>query len=273
MLYTKDQTNLLHEQTFDRILVTEKDHVLTITLNHPESQNALSTTLVYELGYALSFAHHTHRIWAVVLEARGEVFCSGFPVPAADAALAESKSTIPEIQETVNISELFRKLHKPCIANVGGNVYSDGFLLLSGSTYVVACNDIKLSLPDASQGRFPFQVMASLLEVAPTRKVLDWCIRAYNLEVEQALEWGLVTHVTIQERAKQEVDDLLSHILKNSPTAIRMGLEAYDYIRRPMPREQFNYLEQMLQKSLDTQDAQEGLTATTEKRSPHWTGE
>ena len=274
MLYTEEQVASLKRENFAHLRVEEEDHLLRIVLNRPEKKNALNAVMLHELAFALSYARHNNHVWVIVIEAEGDVFCSGADLHSLSNNQKESsESTIPEPEEEILVGDLFHRIYKPCIAKVDSDVFAGGILLLAGCTHVVACNDIKLQLPEVRRGLFPFQVMASLMELMPARKVLDWCIRAYPLKVELAMEWGLVTHVSIQENIDQDVEDLVQDILQYSPTAIRMGLEAYHRIQGGQSGARHRFLKDMLMKTMQTKDAEEGLKAFYEKRKPSWTGE
>ena len=273
MYFTTEQTSTIHEQTFAYLEISEVDHVLTITLNRPKKKNALNPVLVNELAYALTYAKSNGKVWAVVINANGDVFCAGADLKAFMGMTEEHNSTVPNAESEILIGELFNKLYKPCIVKVEGNVYAGGFLFLSGATYVVANEGIKLALPEVKRGLFPYQVMSSLMEVMPARKVLDWCIRGSNLTVEKAVDFGLVTHMTTPEEIDNVVNELLAEIKQNSPTAIRMGLEAYDKIKTTGTQEHHTYLREMLIKTVQTKDAQEGMMAFRQKRPAIWQGE
>ena len=169
------------------------------------------------------------------------------------------------------IGELFSAVHKPVIDKVNGDVYAGGFFFLASSTYVVAHKEIKLGLPEVKKGIFPFQVMATLINIMPARKVIDWCIRGYNLPAQEAYELGLITNLTTKEKVDETVNSLIEDLKENSPSAIRFGLEAYEKITKKQG--QHEYLMQMLQKTIMTKDGQEGISAFKEKRKPIWTGE
>lgn len=273
MPYTKEQCQKLNEQHFAFLKVGREDHVLNITLNRPQKRNALNPTMVHELAFAMCHARYQNDIWTVVIRAEGDVFCAGADLKAFMGTTEEDDSTIPPPEGEVLIGELFNKLYKPCIALVEKNVYAGGMLILSGCTHVITTTEVTFSLPEVKRGLFPFQVMAALMEVAPARKIIDWCMRGYDLEAEQALIWGLATHVTMPGKAEAELKLLLKDILANSPTAIRKGLEAFDHLRQQNTAEQHKYLRNMLMQTLQSKDAQEGIAAFREKRSPQWTGE
>lgn len=271
MLYNQDQTQLLDHHQLHFIEVKQTDRVMTITLNRPEKKNALHPVMIRELAFALHVAQHREDVWLVLLRARGNVFCAGADLKALAGMGEEIYTTIPEPSGELLLGELFSYLHKPIIAVVEGSVFAGGFLLLTGCTYVIANEDIVLSLPETQRGLFPFQVMAALMQVMPRRKVLDWCIRAYNLDVKKACEWGLITHVTVPQNMEQDLHTLKEDILQNAPKAISMGLQAFAYLQRKQNREEHTYLKNMLVQTLQTQDAQEGLAAFRQKRTPNWT--
>ena len=89
------------------------------------------------------------------------------------------------------------------------------------------------------------------------------CIRdSYNC--------GFVTHLSSPETIEEDVQKLVAEICSNSPAAIRLGLEAFHHIQGESTKEQHAYLQEMLFKCLQTDDAQEGIMAFREKRKPVW---
>ncbi len=270
-LYTKEQTQNIHSQTFAFLEIKEKENALTITLDRANKKNALHPQMVNEIAYATHYAHFEKKIWVVLIQAKGNIFCAGADLKAMAGFIEENNSTIPQPDGEVLIGELFNKIYKPTIAKVTGDVYAGGFFFLAGSNIVVAQDDIKFGLPEVKRGLFPFQVMAALLKVMPARKVVDWCIRGYNLPVIEAEKHGLVSQVCSAENIDQEVQKIIEELIQNSPTAIKYGLEAYDKIH-PAAAEH-KYLYNMLMKTIGTKDGREGLKAFREKRKPKWTGE
>ena len=260
-----------HEQTFAFILLEEEDHVLTITLNREKKKNALHPQMVNEIAYAMQYAHSNNDIWMVVIQAKGNVFCAGADLKAMAGFAEPHDSTIPQPDGEILMGELFNKVHKPTIAKITGDVYAGGFFFLAGATIVVAQDDVKFGLPEVKRGLYPFQVMAALFQVMPERKVVDWCIRGYNLPVAEAEHYGLVTEMVTAENVDSTVENIIHELKQNSPTAIRNGLKAYDQI---LPKgETHKYLMDMLMNTVGSKDGQEGLKAFREKRMPVWTGE
>lgn len=272
-MFNQQDLNKLSDFTFAFLEVEHSDKVLTITLDRAEKKNALHPVTANELAFALTYAKQNKDVWAVVIKANGDVFCAGADLKAFMTGGSETNTTVPKAEGEILIGELFCELHKPCIAQVEGDAFAGAFLLLAGCTHVVAADNVIFGLPEVKRGLFPYQVMASLLQVMPERKVLDWCIQGYNLDAQKAADWGLVTHLASADKVAKTVQGLLDTILANSPTAIRMGLEAYQHIRSNDTKAQHSYLRGMLKKTVQTKDAQEGLAAFRDKRAPKWKNE
>ncbi len=269
-IYNQEIIATIKEQKFAFIELNEENHVLTLTLDRAHKKNALHPQMVNEIAFALQYAHYEKSVWVVVIQAKGNVFCAGADLKAMMGIIEENDSTIPKPEGEILIGELFNKVFKPTIAKVTGDVYAGGFFFLAGCNIVVAQEDVKFGLPEVKRGLFPYQVMASLLKVMPARKVIDWCIRGYNLPVLEAEKYGLVSQVSTAENIDQAVNAIVEELIQNSPSAIRLGLTAYDHIQ-PSAAEH-KYLFNMLQKTIMTADGQEGLKAFREKRKAVWTG-
>lgn len=272
MLFTTEQLQDMGQYKFAHLLLEEKDHLLTLTLNRPEKKNALNPVLFNELAFALSYAAWSRSVWGVVIAANGDVFCAGADLKAFAGANEETVSTVPNAAKEVAIGDVFNALHKPCIAKVHAPVYAGGFLIVCGCTHVIASDNATFSLPEVKRGLFPFQVMQSLLQIMPARAVLDLCMRARTLTAADAEKTGLVSKAVAADKLDAEVQALVNEIFQYSPSAIRLGLEAYDNLKSIPAAEAHRYLKQMLGECIQTEDAAEGMAAFIEKRKPVWKG-
>lgn len=271
--YTAEQVRSLDPSAFVYLAVERQGHVLRVTLDRPAKRNAFDGVMVKELAFALTHARHEPEIWAVVLAANGPVFCAGADLKAfAGMGDPDPGSGVPEPAGEVTLGDLFRGLHKPCIARVHGDVFAGGFLLVGGCTHVIAAEGTRFGLPEVLRGIWPFQVMATLADLMPARQLLDWCMRGAVLDAAEARERGLVTRVVPAAELDAAVDGLVAEMARFSPSAIRLGLEAWDGLRDVPEADRHRYLQEMLARTLQTDDAREGLAAFREKRAPRWTG-
>lgn len=269
MLYTTDQTTDLLTRPLRFLLVSQTDHVLTLTLNRPEKKNALNPTLLNELAFALAYAHFTTDVWVVVLAATGDTFCAGMDLKALSSGTTEPE-TVPPPAGPVRLGELMAGLHKPCIARVQGPVFAGGFLLVGGATFAVVAEEATFTLPEVKRGLFPFQVLAILLDLMPARQALDLCLRGRTLSAAQALAVGLATQVVPALEIDQTVAALLTDLTAVSPTALRFGLRAFQQLKNLPSDQQQAFLHDQFTQIQQTEDAREGMAAFLEKRLPTW---
>ena len=250
-----------------------KGNIFEITLDRPEKRNAFTPTMANEIAYALAYAKGQIEIRCVIMKAEGPVFCAGADLNAFHDPMADQKNlTLPESIEEVRLGEAFASLHKPCIAQVEGSVFAGGFLIICGCTFVVSVPDANFSLPEVKRGIWPMQVMASLLDIIPKRKILEMSITGKSYSAEEAKSFGLVTQIAEKEVIEYEVNKLADLICSNAPYAIKSGMEALQKISDIAENDRHNYLKSQLDKLLKSEDAKEGTAAFKEKRNPIWKG-
>lgn len=248
-------------------------HVFEITLNRPEKRNAFTPTMANEIAYALAYAKNQIEIRCVIIKAEGPVFCAGADLNAFhDPSIDQKNQTLPEPIEEVRLGDAFANLHKPCIAQVEGSVFAGGFLIICGCTFVLSIPEANFGLPEVKRGIWPMQVMASLLDIIPKRKILEMSITGKSYSAEEALNLGLVTQIAEKEFIEEEVNKLAQQICSNAPYAISSGIEALQNLSDIEESKRHIYLKSELEKLLKSEDAEEGTAAFKEKRTPIWKG-
>ena len=266
--FREDQLDQFHNEKFSFIEIVELNEVFEITLNRTEKKNAIHPQMLNELAFALQYAQNRKKVRALVLKAKGDVFCSGSDLSAMQGKVDQHDSSIGEPLKEVLLVNLWTSFSKPSVAIVEGNVFAGGYLFLACCTYVIAKKSLKFSLPETRRGIFPMQVMGVLMRIIPPRVLLDWCIRGYEIDAQKAEDWGLVSRAVKKNEIEHEASKWIKEVLENSPMAISLGMEAFSNIVDDEKNQK--YLKSMLDKVLRTKDAQEGLKAFKEKRSPKW---
>ena len=267
--YSKDQTNKVNNENFEFIKFNQQNYLITITLNRPQKRNAIHPQTINELAFLLQYIYYEKKIRVIVLESSGSVFCSGLDLDAIYGKAEAHNSSIPNSKKKILLGQILTEVHKPIISKVEGNVYAGGYIYLACSTYVIASDHLKFSLPEVKRGIFPMQVMGLLMRVMMPRNIIDWCIRGYSLSAKKAKKRGLISKAVPLKKIDKEVELLYKNIIENSPQAISLGLEAFEKLIDQEKNQK--YLAQMLDKVLESDDAKEGITAFKEKRKPNWT--
>lgn len=250
-----------------------KNNIFEITLSRSEKRNAFTPTMVKEIAFAIAYAKTHMEIRCVVVKAEGPVFCAGADLNAFHDPAADHKNpTLPEPTEDIRLGDVFSDLCKPCIAQVEGSVFAGGFLIICGCTFVISVPEAGFGLPEVRRGIWPMQVMASLLDIIPKRKILEMSITGQTYTAPEALDMGLITRIVDKTIIEEEVSHLARQICLNAPYAIQSGMEALQNLSGIGEEKRHVYLKLQLDKLLRSEDAKEGAAAFREKRAPVWKG-
>src|SRR3546814_5709363 len=105
-----------------------------------------------------------------------------------------------------------------------------------------------------------------MLRVLPPRRLQEMCITGEQFSAAEALDWGVVNYVVPRAELDSKLDWLLARIVDKSPTALRLGKQAFNAMRDMGLRESLEYAQVMVPVMSSTQDAREGMAAFPEKR-------
>jgi enoyl-CoA hydratase len=256
----------------DTVLYTHDSGVATITLNDPDTRNALSAELLGGLIEALERARDDGDVRCVVLESSHEkVFSSGANLGgfAGDVSLVHKHFASGHF---VELFELLCAFPTPTICATRGHVLAGALGIALACDLVVASEQATFGTPELNIGAFPFIVMALIYRNAPRKKVNELLLLGERWSAQDALAAGIVNKVVAAEEFDAAVADWAEKLAAKSPLIMRLGKEA---MRRQldMPlQDALDYLRSQLTLALSTEDIVEGVTAFFEKRDPQWKG-
>ena len=262
--------------SFETLVVEEKGAVDWLTLNRPDSLNALNPTMIAELtSYFRDLATRPDRR-IVVLRGAGRAFCAGLDIKASgSAADALELGTVQEglvtQRTTAEIYLAMRRCPQPIVSLISGAACGGGFSLAMASDIRIAdttakmnCAYIRIGLGGCDMGSsyfLPRLVGASLAaELILTGKFIG---------AERALSLGLVSQVVEPGQLEAAVEEDLQLMLTNSPLGLRLSKEALNVNIDTGSLEAAIALEDRNQiLCAQTADSQEGMAAFAERRQP-----
>lgn len=268
----------MDRQEFETLVIEERGAVDWLTLNRPDSLNALNPTMVSELTvYFRKLAIRTDRR-IVVLRGAGRAFCAGADLKAdGDPTEAGSLSTVQRglasQRATAEIYLAMRRCPQPIVALINGAACGGGFSLAMASDIRIAdttakmnCAYIRIGLGGCDMGSsyfLPRLVGSSLAaELILTGKFID---------AERSLALGLVSQVVEPGQIEAAVEEDLQLMLSNSPLGLRLSKEALNINIDIGSLEAAIALEDRNQiLCMQTKDAQEGIAAFAQRRAPEY---
>jgi enoyl-CoA hydratase len=246
--------------------------VATITLDQPETRNALSDQMLDELNAAFAAARADDAARCVVLtSSHDRVFSSGANL----GGFAEELPLALKHLGTERFPRLFRligELGKPTICAANGHVLAGALGLALACDLIVAREGVRFGTPEINVGAFPFMIMALIYRNVPRKKTNELLLLGERMDAQQALEAGIVNKVVPAGEFDAAVTDWAEKLASKSPLIMRMGKDAM-FRQQDMPfLDALDYLRSQLSLALSTDDMTEGVKAFFEKREPEWTG-
>ena len=246
--------------------------IATITLNDPDTRNALSPELLGGLIAAFERARDDDDVRCIVLASSNEkTFSSGASLGgfAADASLVEKHFGS---ERFVGLFKLIGALGKPTVCAARGHVLAGALGIALACDLIVATDGATFGTPEINVGTFPFMIMALIYRNVPRKKANELLLLGERWSAAEALAAGIVNKVVPDEQLDAAVAEWAGKLAGSSPVIMRLGKEA---MRRQldMPLDDaLDYLRAQLSLALSTEDIVEGVTAFFEKREPVWKG-
>jgi enoyl-CoA hydratase len=246
--------------------------VATLSLDQPDSRNALSDDLLEDLLAALALARADDAVRAVVLAStHPTVFSAG-------GNLAGFAAEVPLVHKhfgTEKFPAVFRALGtlgKPSICAARGHCLAGALGLALACDLVIASEDATFGTPEINVGVFPFMIMALIYRNVPRKKTTELLLLGERVDAAEAERLGLVNRVVPAEEFDAAVADWAGRLAAKSPLLMRMGKDALWRQQDMVLEDAWDYLRSQLTIAFSTDDIQEGVKAFFEKREPHWSG-
>jgi enoyl-CoA hydratase len=256
----------------DPVLFELSDGVATITLNEPDTRNALSAELLSGLIEAFERAEADPDARCIVLCSSHErTFSSGANLGgfAADAALVHKHFAS---ERFVSLFRLIGSLTKPTLCAVRGHVLAGALGIALACDLIVASEEATFGTPEINVGTFPFMIMALIYRNVPRKRATELLLLGERWSAAEAHTAGIVNRVVPAAELDAAVAEWASKLASKSPVIMRLGKEA---MRRQMDMpldDALDYLRAQLSLAVSTEDIVEGVTAFFEKREPQWKG-
>jgi 2-(1,2-epoxy-1,2-dihydrophenyl)acetyl-CoA isomerase len=255
------------------------DGIATITLDRPETLNAMNDPLMLDLRAALEKVVDDPTVRVAVLTGAGRGFCSGadlsgFGEGDSNADVDMGDATATNMDDVFHPPiQLLNELPVPTIAKVNGVAAGGGLGLALGCDIAVAARSSRFVctfgprlgiVPDLGT---TFH-LAHLLGPARARGV---AMLGDSISADQAAEWGLIWSVADDEQLDDEVAKLAARLARSSPDALTRIRASLSGAERATLADQLD-VEREHQRWLIPRNMAEGAAAFMEKREPHFDG-
>lgn len=252
--------------SYQNILLESEDKIAIITINRPQSLNALNSTTISELSTALGEVEQNSDVRVVILTGSGEkAFVAGADIKEfSDFGTEAAEKLARDGQQ--NLFDKIENLKKPVIAAVNGFALGGGLELAMACHIRYASDNAKLGLPEVTLGLIPgYGGTQRLPKLVGKGLANEMIFSAKMITADRAKETGLVNEVFSQEELLSKTKELAQTISKNSPMAISKAIAA---VNLSDTAEGFENEIKAFGALFEMDDKKEGVTAFLEKRKP-----
>lgn len=255
------------------ILTERRDRIGILTINRPNTLNALNTPTLLALEAAFGDLETDDRIHVIVLTGAGDkAFVAG-----GDIAEMDGRQGIAHYQAFAeDIHRVLRSIEacdKPTICAVNGWALGGGTELVLATDLRIAAESARFGVPEIGLGLFPGAGGSQrLIRQIGLCRAKELMFTGDPVDAAEAVRLGLVNRAVPKERLMEKTLELAGKIAGKSPLVLKL-LKRNLRAGADMPLNAALAHEQaMISLVFDTRDAHEGMGAFVEKRAAKFTG-
>ncbi|KAF8514278.1 enoyl-CoA hydratase/carnithine racemase [Gautieria morchelliformis] len=255
------------------------EHVLLLTLNRPQSLNAVSPDLAEDVKRALAWFDSEPELWVVIVTGAGRAFCAGADLKAWRSAKDsgsrdDSEEVATSFHGFANISRR-SVTSKPLIAAVNGGAYGGGVEIILNCDLVIASDRAEFALPEVKRGVTAAQGgIPRIAAIAGHQLASEMLLTGRTISAQEAhSRFGFVNTVVPHDELIPTAIAWARRITQNSPDAVASTKRALIIAQEVGNFEQATIAGAYSQESKQAYtggNIKEGLRAFSEKRKPVW---
>ncbi|MGB8995875.1 MAG: enoyl-CoA hydratase-related protein [Pseudonocardiaceae bacterium] len=231
--------------------------IATITLDSPANRNALSAPLRAQLSDALDRSAADGSVRMVVLDHTGPVFCAGMDLTEPPGAVRE----LPGILQRIWTHP------RPVVAKLAGHARAGGIGLLAAADVAVAAQGATFAFTEVRLGLVPAVISVPVLPRLLPHAAHELFLTGETFDAARAAAIGLLNSAVPADQLDTEVDRYTAMLIKGAPEALTLTKQL---LHAPMTVPDFPAMLELSAARFASAEAQEGIRAFAEKRSPSW---
>lgn len=261
----------------ETLQLREDGCVLHVTLNRPESRNAMSLAMTQELRAVFSAIEDSETLRAVVLRGAGGHFCAGGDIKdmaGARARAAESGNDEAYAELNRAFGHMITQVdHAPqvVVAVLEGAVMGGGFGLACVSDVAIAHQDAKFALPETGLGVIPAQIAPFVVQRVGLTQARRLALLGARFDGREAVQVGIAHHVAADVAA---IDTLLAATLEQVKKCAPQANRATKALLHRVGKEPLEGLlddaARQFARAVAGPEGAEGTMAFVQKRAPKW---
>jgi enoyl-CoA hydratase/carnithine racemase len=265
----------VHASAGTSVLLRERDGPIAIlTLNRPAARNSLSEALLIALSEAWHDIAADQSVRAVVLTANGPAFCAGHDMKEMTARRSDAdggRAYFRTLMTTCSaMMQQIVHLPQPVIAAVSGVATAAGCQLVASCDLAVASSSARFATPGVDIGLFCSTPMVALSRNVARKHAMEMLLTGDMIEAERAAAIGLVNRVVPAGDELSAAIAVAKQIASKSSYTVKIGKRAFYEQAEMSLAAAYAHASEVMTGNMMARDAEEGICAFLDKRTPTW---
>ena len=250
------------------VLLRASDGIVTLTLNHPRTRNALSVAMLTALEEALEEVARNDAARVLVIEGAGPGFCGGHDLK--EVRCFEGPARARLFAQCSRMMQRLTTLPVPVIARVHGVATAAGCQLVATADLAIAADTARFAVSGINVGLFCSTPMVALARAVPRKAAMEMLLTGDFIDAAEAARLGLINRAVPEGALDAAVTELARKIGAKSRAAVALGKPAF-YRQAELPlAEAYAHTAEVMVRNMEEADAREGIDAFMQKRKPSW---
>ena len=256
------------------LLREDREGIALLTLNRQSARNALSEELIAALAGAFEAIGREASVRAVIVAANGPAFSAGHDLKQLTARRSDpdgGKAYFRQIMTACSaMMQAIVALPQPVIACVAGVATAAGCQLVATCDLAVASTQARFATPGVDIGLFCSTPMVALTRNIPRKNAMHMLLTGEPVTAEDAARLGLVNKVVPHGFELEAAFALAKVVASKSRATVKIGKQAFYRQAEMGLADAYAYASEVMTENMMTRDANEGICAFIDKRTPGW---
>ncbi len=250
------------------------DKVGLVTLNRPEVRNAMNSQMMTDLRdcFQQFYVQENAAACLVVTGTGDQAFCSG-----GDLKERKGMADVTWRRQHAIVEQMVKAMHDcpiPIIAAVNGAAYAGGMEIALACDFVYAADHAKFALTEVTLGIMPGAAgTQNLPRAVGVRRAKEIILTGTPFTAADGYEWGMINKVVPGPELMDAAMTTARKIAANAPVSVRQAKKSMDKATELDRASGYAFEIEAYNRTVGTQDRQEGINAFNEKRKPVYKGQ
>ena len=251
------------------------DAVARLTLNRPDSRNALDHETLNAIAETMPTLDRGIEVRCVILTGAGGIFSAGYDIGGFSEDEFETEAESLVAHPFALGLDAVAAHPWPVLCAINGHALGGALELTLCCDLRICARGAKLGMPPAKLGLiYGHTGLQRFIDAVGVPRTKELFLTGDNVSAERAEQMGLVNQVTGDDELESAAVGLAAGIAANAPLSMRGNKHAIDTLNSHarLTPEQERELIELRESCFRSEDFREGVAAFAEKRKPVWKG-